>query len=89
VRIKIMKAEDIKKIIDQNIMEIAKEKSIPLDVIDSQKTLVEDLGFKSMDMAVLIAGLEDSLKIDPFSEGDITIGDIRTVDDLYKIYCKE
>ena len=55
-----------------------KDGNISLDSIDSNKSLTNDIGFDSLDIAQLSALLEDNLGSDPYSEGQIllTIGEI-------------
>lgn len=81
-----MNETEVEKIIHDNIIEIAKQQSISIASLEEKQLLVDDLGLQSMDIATLLAALEDALQIDPFVEGTLSIGDIRTVGDLYKAY---
>ncbi|MFE1102571.1 acyl carrier protein [Nocardiopsis alba] len=54
----------------------------PITVNDS----LTELGFNSLMMARLIVDLEQELKIDPFSEGRISITDIHTVGEMIDAY---
>jgi acyl carrier protein len=81
-----MKDEELKKVVIKLINEVADEQSIPIDVVEEQHAIVDDLGFRSLDVAVLIAKLEESLHVDPFSTGTSTITDVRTVGDICRVY---
>lgn len=78
--------ENMKETIHDVIMSIKKkhleENSIE---INDEASLINDLGFTSLDLAQLIAELENYFEVDPFSEGAL-ISDIQKVEDLYKIY---
>lgn len=54
----------------------------PITVNDS----LTELGSNSLMMARLIVDLEQELKIDPFSEGRISVTDIHTVGEMIDAY---
>lgn len=72
------------KIINQNILEILEGKEYLCDFTESSK-LIEDLGFSSLDLAELVAGLELELGFDPFSK-NLSVSTIKSVKDLYLAY---
>ncbi len=63
---------------------LAEEKSETVD-LNNDDRLVEDLGFSSLNMARIIAILEDRFTADPFSKA-VAITSIRTVGDLADAY---
>ena len=50
------------------IREILTEKGAAIEEIESKHTLTEDLGLDSLDLAVLVVKLEQSLGCDPFRD---------------------
>jgi acyl carrier protein len=48
-------------------------------------SLVDDLGFESLDLATAVAQLEVELGVDPFAT-ETTIGSVRTVGDFVAVY---
>lgn len=69
------------------LQRVAQERSIPADRIVAHHTLVEDIGFKSLDLARIVAIIEIELDADPFANL-VPVTSIRTVDDLCKAYEK-
>ncbi len=70
------------------IIEVAKNKGEDMVIESGDQAIVEDLGFASLDVAVLVATLETKLGVDPFLENKAVITEIRTVDDLCKVYAR-
>src|SRR5262245_15218218 len=56
--------------------------------ITGADALVDDLGFRSLDVATLAALLERELKVDPFGTHAVSPTDVRTVQDLTAAYEK-
>lgn len=56
-------------------------------VVEAKYNLVQDLGFKSLDIAQLIAMLEMEWGYDPFAQG-ATLANMHTVEDLCMIYMR-
>ncbi|MBF0118387.1 MAG: hypothetical protein HQK79_06085 [Desulfobacterales bacterium] len=77
--------EDVTQIVYETIRKVADEKDIKLNGIQNSYNLIRDVGFKSIDLARLIAVLELKLKVDPFSKL-IPITSIQTVGDLCNAY---
>jgi len=71
----------------KKIKELLIENEITTTQISPDKTLVDDLGLKSMDLAILVANLELDLGVEPFLE-DFAITDIRTLGDLCEAFDK-
>ena len=67
------------------IKELFLEKELPVPIISEENSLVDDLGLKSMDLAILVANLELELSVEPFLE-DFAITDIRTLGDLCQAF---
>lgn len=56
----------------------------PVELSDGLN-LVHDLGFSSLDLAQLVAILENVLDCDPFAEG-ASIEELKTVGDVCRVY---
>ena len=79
---------NVKQTVEDVIIQIAKEQSRPITAVEGSQSIIEDLGFNSLDLATLISLLEVNLNVDPFVSGKVSIADIRTVDELCKEYEK-
>lgn len=79
--------EKEKEVVLQIIKNIQEQQSYPQIEITNDSKIVTDLGFKSLDIAQLIAMLEIELGVDPFAEGAV-LEEIKTVQDLYTVYQK-
>ncbi len=53
--------------------------------VTMESRIVHDLGFKSLDVAQLIAMLEVEFGKDPFSEG-ASLAEVMTIEDLCRLY---
>jgi acyl carrier protein len=67
------------------IQEMLAEKSISKKIDNRNLALVDELGFSSMDIALLIARFDMEFNKEPFAE-DYAITDIRTIADLIAAY---
>jgi acyl carrier protein len=76
---------DTNQVIYGAIQRVARERSLDWENIHDRCALVDDLGFKSLDLARIIAILELQLDVDPFAE-QVSITAIRTVGDLCAAY---
>ncbi|HLP42436.1 MAG TPA: acyl carrier protein [Fibrobacteria bacterium] len=81
-----MDTMEIKGHVERVIREIAEHNGLDLPVLKEQSELVDDLGLSSLNVAALVANLEDALGVDPFQAEDVMITDIRTVGDLCSAY---
>ncbi|SAL32910.1 putative acyl carrier protein IacP [Caballeronia udeis] len=79
-------SDDIKQTIEKVIRNIAAQRDLNLPELTDESEIVDDLGFTSLTVAALIAGLEEELGIDPFLREDVMITDIRTFGDLCRVY---
>lgn len=70
------------------IQEIAAQQNISLPEVKNEHAIVDDLGFTSLSVATLIANLEEVFGCDPFTDEDVMITDIRTVEDLCRVYIR-
>ncbi|MCP4346403.1 MAG: acyl carrier protein [Desulfobacterales bacterium] len=77
--------ENTESVVHEVILKIAAEKKLDIKNIQNSQTLVADIGFKSIDLARIIAILESKLGVDPFSEL-VPITNIQTVGDLCNAY---
>lgn len=75
----------VKTVVHEVLANVAEEESLPLSEIRGDEKLVEDLGFRSLMMARILAILEGRLGVDPFSKS-VAVTSIRTVDDLCNAY---
>lgn len=78
-----------KKAVEQSVHEViekvAREKKLDPGGVHAGQGLVSDIGFKSIDLARIVAILEIRLNADPFSKL-VPITSIQTVGDLVKAY---
>ena len=77
--------EHVEQIVCDVIAKVAGEKKLDLEIVLKTQKLVGDIGFKSIDLARIIAVLEFRLGVDPFSTL-VPITDIQTVGDICKAY---
>ena len=75
----------VKTVVHEVLANVAEEESLPESEIRGDEKLVEDLGFRSLTMARILAILEGRLGVDPFSKA-VAVTSIRTVDDLCAAY---
>ncbi len=67
------------------IRRVLEDKSLPAELDDEGVALGEDgLGLDSLDIATVVALLEDELDIDPFEHGDVEIGNLGAFIALYE-----
>ncbi len=75
--------------VEQTVLEtletVAEDESLGAEEFRSDQKLVDDLGFRSLDMARIIAILDGKLGVDPFTNL-VSITSIRTVGDLCQAY---
>ncbi|MEV2215093.1 phosphopantetheine-binding protein [Streptomyces sp. NPDC050997] len=67
------------------LLEIVNEVAGPVEQLDEDQLLVDQLGLESLHLARLVAVLELELDTDPFS-ADVPITSVRTVGDLLQAY---
>jgi acyl carrier protein len=77
--------DKIRDTINNVIEEIQEQEAYRPVALNESLRIVNDLGFKSLDVAQLIASLELELGIDPFAQG-VSIKDVVTIGDLCKVY---
>lgn len=82
--------EDLERTVHEVVLEVARRRKPDLEGLEPDQRLTVDLGLKSLDVAQVVAVLEDRLEMDPFSEL-VAITSIRTVGDLAAAYrrCQE
>lgn len=81
-----MAVSQIETSVNDCILQVAREQEIQILELNSQKRVVDDLGFTSLDVATLTALLENTFKVDPFGSGLASITEIRTLQDIYNLY---
>lgn len=67
------------------LLEIVNEVAGPVEHLDTDQLLVDQLGLESLHLARLVAVLELELDTDPFND-DVPITSVRTVGDLLDAY---
>jgi len=67
------------------VSEVARQRNPAAVVCDDAQHLIEDLGLRSLDLAVIVARLEVHLGLDPFEEL-VPVTSIHTVGDLCAAY---
>ena len=77
--------DKIRNTINKVVEEIQEQEAYRPVALNEGLRIVNDLGFKSLDVAQLIASLELEFGIDPFAQG-VSIKDVVTLGDLYKVY---
>lgn len=77
---------DVDTVVKAAIRQIAEEQSIPLKELDDDHAIVDQLGFRSLDIATLVVLLEQNLGVDPFSSFKASLTDIRTIGNLVSVY---
>jgi acyl carrier protein len=77
---------EVRETIVRVIQEVAGQHKLSLPAIKEEHAVVDDLGFASLQVATLIANLEEAIDVDPFESEDVMITDVRTVGDLCRVY---
>jgi acyl carrier protein len=65
---------------------VAEEEGLHIGAISDSSALIDNLGFRSLHLARILAILEIEFSYDPFASGDIPITGLRTVGDLCAAY---
>lgn len=79
---------DVKHLVEKVIRRVAAERNLQLPEFADSTEIVDELGFSSLQVAILIANLEEEFGVDPFQDEDVMIADVRTIKDLGDIYAK-
>lgn len=74
--------------ITEIIKRVAEENDLEINEIKPEHTVVDDLGFASIEVALLTAEFEEVFGINPFVSGMASIMDIRTVQDVTNLYTR-
>lgn len=77
---------DIKHRIETVVRRVAEARNLQLPELTEGTEIVDELGFSSLQVASLIANLEEEFGVDPFQHEDVMIADVRTLQDLRDIY---
>lgn len=83
-----MSYHEVKDKIKEIIQRVADEQDIQINEIHDHDAIVDDLGFSSLDVATLAANFEEDFGVDPFSMGIASITEVRTVEEVSKVYEK-
>lgn len=79
--------EDVESTVREVVLEVARRRKPEIQGLEPEQRLTVDLGLKSLDVAQVVAVLEDRLEMDPFSEL-VAITSVETVGDLTAAYRK-
>lgn len=74
------------QIIYDTLRRVAEEEGVQLGTINDSSALIDNLGFRSLHIARILAILEMQFSYDPFASGDVPITSLRTVGDLCAAY---
>jgi len=75
------------QIIHDTLRRVAEEEEgVQLGTISDSSALIDNLGFRSLHIARILAILEIEFSYDPFASGDVPITGLRTVGDLCAAY---
>ena len=77
---------EIQDTIYATLRRVAEDEGLELPALTDEASLVDDLGFRSLHIARILAILELELSKDPFASGEVPITDLRTVGDLCAAY---
>jgi acyl carrier protein len=77
--------DQVAELVRDEIRQLLDERAEPVVTLSEEANLAADLGFASLDLAQLVAQLEQRLGEDPFAEL-VPITSIRTVGDLVDAY---
>jgi acyl carrier protein len=77
--------DDVQTAVVEELRAVAELRGLELGEFSAHHYLVDELGFKSLDLAHLVAALERRLRVDPFLE-HVPITQVRTVGDLCQAY---
>jgi acyl carrier protein len=79
--------QHIEQIVHAVLQQVGREKSLTVDELKNDAKLVDEIGFRSIDLARILAILELKLGIDPFASL-VPITSVRTVADLCAAYAQ-
>ncbi len=79
---------EIRNLIEKVIRRVAEERGLELPELADSTEIVDELGFSSLQVATLIANLEEEFGVDPFQLEDVMIADVRTIQDLGDVYAR-
>lgn len=77
---------DTRETVYATLRRVAEDENIPLQELSDESCLVDDLGFRSLHIARILAILDTELFSDPFGSGELPLTGIRTVGDLRAAY---
>ena len=77
----------VRETVEEAVREIMENNNLAERPVEDSSELVKDLGFKSLDVAELVAVLEIELDVDPFSDG-VSLMEVRTCGDFCAVYEK-
>ena len=77
--------EELQKCVFEEVQRIADLRGVELPDLSPRQHLIDDLGLRSLDLAHLVAALEQRLRVDPFFKL-VPITQVRTLGDLCTAY---
>lgn len=82
-----MTRDEIDRTVGEVVLLVARQRRPELASAAPADRLRDDLGLDSLDLAQLVATLEQELGVDPFAAG-ATVGQVATVADLCALYAR-
>lgn len=80
------KVSELQETIYRTLRRVAADERLDIPELADDHSLVDDLGFRSLHVARILALLEVELDFDPFASGELPITNVRTVADLSAAY---
>jgi acyl carrier protein len=77
--------EELQTAVFEEVQRMAELRGISLPGLSPRQHLIDDLGLRSLDLAHLVAALEQRLRVDPFFKL-VPITQVRTLGDLCAAY---
>lgn len=81
-----MVSSEVSSSVKRAIKEVAESQKIKLPVLQDHMEIVDDLGFTSLSVGLLIMELERMFSVDPFQDEDVMIDDMRTLKGICAVY---
>lgn len=81
-----MEREHIEARVKSIILDLAYQQGYSVETVQDDNSVVDDLGFSSLDVATLTAMFETEFGVNPFRENLAALTEIRTVRDVCDLY---
>lgn len=74
---------DVRETVVAVIQRVLQDSGRPVPALSDDENLTGDIGLDSLDLAVLVVGLEQELGVDPFRAGAAPVATVGSLVDLY------